>query len=72
MKSFVLAISGLFIIVLSVSALADTFFQSDFMKPDIAEKKWGIKSLEKDLFKKLASRFYTGRKLGKRQRSEAS
>ena len=52
MKSFVLTISGLLFIFLSVSTFADTFFQSDFMKPDQAEKKWGIKPLEKDLFRK--------------------
>lgn len=51
MKSFVLAISGFFFIFLSMSSFADTFFQSDFMKPTQAEKKWGIKPLNKDLFR---------------------
>jgi hypothetical protein len=51
MKSFVLAISGLLFTFLSVSTFADTFFQSDFMKPPQAEKRWGIKPLDKDLFR---------------------
>lgn len=51
MKKIVLTISALLLIFLSLSVLADTFFQSDFMKPTDAEKKWGIKSLDKNLFR---------------------
>lgn len=42
----------LLFIFISASVLADTFFQSDFMKPAQAEKKWGIKPLDRDLFRK--------------------
>lgn len=45
-------ISSLLFSFISLSSLADTFFQSEFMKPSQAEKKWGIKSLDKDLFRK--------------------
>jgi hypothetical protein len=51
MKSFVITISCLLFTFLSVSTFADTFFQSDFMKPPQAVKKWGIKSLDKTLFR---------------------
>lgn len=51
MKLFVLTMSCLLFTALSVSTFADTFFQSDFMKPSQAEKKWGIKSLDKTLFR---------------------
>lgn len=44
--------SCLLFTVLPLSSLADTFFQSEFMKPSQAEKKWGIKSLDKDFFRK--------------------
>lgn len=51
MKFSVLIMCSLFFTILSVSTFADTFFQSDFMKPSHAEKKWGIKSLDKTLFR---------------------
>lgn len=51
MKKLILTISGLLFVFISISALADPFFQSEFMKPSQAEKKWGIKSLDKDLFR---------------------
>ena len=51
MKKIVLTSGGLFFIFLSVAVLADTFFQSDFKKPDEAEVKWGMKALDKALFR---------------------
>ncbi|HPI41620.1 MAG TPA: hypothetical protein PLJ21_12500 [Pseudobdellovibrionaceae bacterium] len=51
MKSFILTINYLLFMFLSMSSFADTFFQSDFMKPTQAEQKWGIKPFDKDLFR---------------------
>lgn len=51
MKKITLVTSSLLFTLFSVFTFADTFFQSDFMKPPQAEKKWGIKSLDKDLFR---------------------
>ena len=51
MKKIALVIGSLFFILFSVFCLADTFFQAEFMKPAEAEKKWGVKLLNKDLFR---------------------
>lgn len=51
MKKITLVISILFFTLFSIITFADTFFQSDFMKPPLAEKRWGIKSLDKVLFR---------------------
>ena len=51
MKKSALVTGSLIFILFSVFTVADTFFQSDFMKPPQAEKRWGIKSLDKDLFR---------------------
>lgn len=39
------------LIYLSMPTNGDTFFQSEFMKPSQAEKKWGIKPLDKNVFR---------------------
>jgi hypothetical protein len=51
MISSTIITSCVIFIFLSISTFADTFFQSDFMKPAQAEKKWGIKPLDKELFR---------------------
>ena len=51
MKKIALVLGSLFFIFFSVFSLADTFFQAEFMKPAEAEKKWGVKLLNKDLFR---------------------
>lgn len=51
MKKITLSTSILLFTLFSVFTFADTFFQSDFMKPLQAEKRWGIKSLDKDFFR---------------------
>lgn len=51
MKTFIHTISLTFILSLSTSAFSDTFFQSEFMKPAQAEKKWGTKPLDKNVFR---------------------
>ena len=51
MDEFANNIGGLFFIFFSAFSLADTFFQAEFMKPAEAEKKWGVKLLNKDLFR---------------------
>ena len=51
MKLSAFVICGLVTIFVSTSALADTFFQSDFIKADHAEKKWGIKAIDTALLR---------------------
>ena len=51
MKKIALVIGSLFFIFFSVFSLAETFFQAGFMMPAEAEKKWGVKLLDKDLFR---------------------
>lgn len=51
MKKFLLSVCGFLVILQSASVIADTFFRSDFIEPNQAEKKWGVKPLDKDLFR---------------------
>lgn len=51
MKKFILAVGGLLFMSISASVLADAFFQSEFMKPADAEKRWGLKPFDKGVFR---------------------
>lgn len=51
MKTLLFTRNVLVALFFSVAALAEPFFQSEFMKPKEAEKKWGIKSLNKEAFR---------------------